>query len=142
MILKKILISTLLLFVVQFNLFFINQLSAQAADNVQKQSKSFALMPKQAKELLDKRPDALLVDVRSPRELKTGKVEGSILVPFVKFLKNQHELPRDKAIFLICAVGGRSFAAGKILKRQGYGEVYNISGGISSWKKAGLPVVY
>jgi rhodanese-related sulfurtransferase len=29
-----------------------------------------------------------------------------------------------------------------MLVRQGYKEVYNITGGIDAWKKAGLPIVY
>ncbi len=99
--------------------------------------------PKEAKKILDSRSDVLLVDVRNPQELtQGGRIEGAQLVPFPYILRGKHNLPRDKAIMLICAVGGRSFVAGKFLKRDGYKESFNVGGGISAWKKAGLPVSY
>ncbi len=86
--------------------------------------------------------DLLIVDVRNPDELKQGKIENSVLVPFWNVKKGEHSLPKDRPILLVCAVGGRSYGAMQILARQGYRELYNLKGGMSAWKKAKLPVVY
>ena len=50
--------------------------------------------------------------------------------------------PKNKAILLICAVGGRSLALGQLMSKNGWNEVYNLKGGISAWKEAHLPVKY
>ena len=49
-------------------------------------------------------------------------------------------LPTGQPLLLICAVGGRSYAVGRYFSGKGYGEIYNLAGGISAWKAAGLPL--
>lgn len=98
---------------------------------------------REAKSLMDSRSDLVILDVRTPEELKReGHIADSSLVPFWAIMQNKLNLPKDKPVMLICAVGGRSYAAGQMLVRFGYREVYNVSGGLSAWKKAGLPVKY
>ncbi|MEW6427831.1 MAG: rhodanese-like domain-containing protein [Thermodesulfobacteriota bacterium] len=110
---------------------------------VQNQAPFVSLQPAAANELIAARKDLLIVDVRTPQELKEGKIANSIMIPFWSAMRGQHNLSKNQPILLVCAVGGRSFAVGQALTRQqGFTEVYNLSGGISSWKGAGLPVVY
>jgi rhodanese-related sulfurtransferase len=71
-----------------------------------------------------------------------GAISGSRLVSMFALLKGELPLPVDKPILLVCAVGGRSYAAAQVLSRRGYREVYNLSGGVNAWYKAGLPLVY
>ncbi|MBI5558465.1 MAG: rhodanese-like domain-containing protein [Deltaproteobacteria bacterium] len=96
----------------------------------------------QAKELMAKRPGLVILDVRTPEELKEGAIEGSTLVPFWAIMQNKLTLPKETPVMLVCAVGGRSFAAGQMMVKYGYKEVYNVSGGLTAWKEAGLPVKY
>lgn len=104
---------------------------------------SFRSIPSHiAKRLMDSRNDLLVIDVRTPAEMKYGKIEGSKLISFWSVMRGEHDLPKNKAIILVCAVGGRSYAAGQVLAKSGYKEIYNLSGGIESWKKAGLPLKY
>jgi rhodanese-related sulfurtransferase len=95
-----------------------------------------------AKELIEKRPDLVILDIRTPQELREGALEKSTLVPFWAIMQNKLKVPKETPIMLICAVGGRSFAAGQMLVKYGYKEVYNVSGGLTAWKEAGLPVKY
>lgn len=92
--------------------------------------------------LMKNKKNLLILDVRSPPELKEGKIKDSILVPFWDIAKGRYQVPTDKPILLVCAVGGRSYAIGQMLHKKGYPEVYNLSGGISGWKKSGMSVVY
>ncbi len=101
-----------------------------------------SVSPADAQRMMAERRDLLVVDVRSPQELRSGYIEGSTLIPFWEIAERKRTLPTDRPILLVCAVGGRSYAIGQALLRNGRHEIYNLSGGISAWKKAGLPLKY
>jgi rhodanese-related sulfurtransferase len=98
--------------------------------------------PQEAKNLIENRRDLLLIDVRGQDELHEGYIEGSTLMPVWDIIKGTQRPPKNNAILLICAVGGRSLALGQLMSRNGWNEVYNLKGGISAWKEANLPLKY
>ena len=98
------------------------------------------ISPQEAAALIENRPDLLILDVRTPQELRNGFIERSILTPFWSLVRGTVNLPKDRPLLLVCAVGGRSYAAGQMLIRSGYREVYNLRGGIVAWTHAGLPL--
>lgn len=113
----------------------------QAASSGSGQTSVFrSLSPQEAKSLIETRKDLALVDVRSPEELYEGSIPGSLLIPFSELAQGRKTLPTGKPLLLICAVGGRSYAVGQYFSGKGYGEIYNLAGGISAWKAAGLPL--
>ncbi|MGV1100819.1 rhodanese-like domain-containing protein [Thiovibrio sp. JS02] len=113
----------------------------QTAVTGQQQGPIFrSLGPREARELMETRKDLLLIDVRSPEELWEGVIPGSQLVPFGEIARGRMTLPTGRPLLLICAVGGRSYAVGQYFYRKGYPEIYNLQGGISAWKAAGLPL--
>ena len=99
-----------------------------------------SLRPREAKELMDRRKDLQLIDVRSPSEFAQGSLEGSANIPFINIMEGRHTLVKDKPILIVCTIGGRSYAAEQILLEQGYREVYNLDGGLANWQKERLPV--
>ncbi len=104
------------------------------------------LKPKQAWELLQQEPRAILVDIRSTMEyLFVGHPKGSIHIPWLdepdwtvnpNFVRRVRELMLGGAIcdgesgcapiILICRSGKRSVEAGKKLIEAGFGEVFNV----------------
>ena len=108
----------------------------------QQQSLFKTVTPKEAKNLIENRGDLLLIDVRGQDELTQGYIEGSTLMPLWAIIKGTQRPPQNKPILLICAVGGRSLALGKLMSKNGWNEVYNLKGGISAWKKAKLPLKF
>jgi rhodanese-related sulfurtransferase len=42
-------------------------------------------------------------------------------------------------VIVSCAVGNRSGGAAGLLRKQGFTNVVNLSGGIAAWRQAGLP---
>jgi phage shock protein E len=74
---------------------------------------------------------ALIVDVRSPEEYKTGHIKGSVNIP-VDWLRNNPPQLKNKltAVITCCASGMRSSLAKNILDAKGFSNVYN--GG--AWK--------
>jgi len=47
---------------------------------------------------------------------------------------------KGKPLLLICAVGGRSFAAAQLLSRSGFKEVYNLDKGLQEWVRLRVPL--
>jgi rhodanese-related sulfurtransferase len=95
-----------------------------------------------AQVLIDQRQDLLIVDLREAREIREGYIADSLMIPMSALSKGTKSLPSDRPLLLVCAVGGRSYAVGRYFSSKGYPEIYNLKGGISAWKKAGLPLKY
>jgi rhodanese-related sulfurtransferase len=113
---------------------------ATAADAPVKAKGFLTITPREAKTLIETRPELLLIDVRSPEEFAQGALPGSQLIPFWEFTKGVPAIPKDKPILLVCAVGGRSYGVGRLLAAKGYPEVYNLKGGLSAWIEQQVPL--
>ena len=61
-------------------------------------------------------------------------------IPLGSLVERLDEVPRDRTVYLMCALGGRSAQATQYLAAQGVDAV-NIDGGITQWYRDGLPVV-
>ena len=87
------------------------------------------------------RQDALVVDVREPGEYGTGHIIGARNVPLARIGAAGSELKRkDRPVIVYCQGGERAPKAAALLRKQGFGSVVNLSGGIGAWQQAGLPV--
>ena len=83
---------------------------------------------------------ALLVDVREPFEFAQTRAEGAALLPISTFMLRHAELPKDRAILVICQSGARSQQVTAFLLANGWPDVMNVVGGTLAWAAAGLPV--
>lgn len=95
-----------------------------------------ALSAVEGRELLNRRPpgEVQLLDVRQPREYEAGHIPGARLIPLKELPERLAELTPEQPVLVYCAVGGRSRAAAQFLSGQGFGEVYNLAGGIKAWQ--------
>ena len=75
-----------------------------------------------------------LVDVRKPEEFARGFISGAVNIPLDELRENLDKLPKNQPIYSYCEAGMRGYLAQRILKQQGFGEVYNLSGGYYLWK--------
>ena len=80
--------------------------------------------------------DLELVDVREPGEFAQAHVPGARLVPLGTLQGALGELPRDRRLYVVCAVGARSAAAAEFLVSQGLDAV-NVAGGTRAWVASG-----
>jgi rhodanese-related sulfurtransferase len=89
------------------------------------------------------RADAVFVDVREQNELAEGQVTESLHIPLSGFDKNLGLLEKykERPIIVGCRSGHRSGRACSILRKNGYGQVYNLRGGLMAWQNAGLPLL-
>jgi rhodanese-related sulfurtransferase len=79
---------------------------------------------------------ALLIDVRGADEYTQAHVPGAVLLPLNELVGRAAELPRDRQVLVICAVGARSAQAVAYLGQHGVDAV-NVAGGTRAWVMAG-----
>jgi len=91
--------------------------------------------------LLMNQQDATLVDVREAEEFAAGHIINARHIPLSQVQARAGEVKKNKSkpVIVYCASGARSGAAVAALKRSGYEQVFNLAGGITAWKQAGLP---
>lgn len=98
------------------------------------------ISPAEASELIRTSKDLQVIDVRTPQERKQFRIADTRLVPVGDVIRGVFNGDPNKPVMLVCAVGGRSYIAGKVMYARGYRQVYNLDGGIESWRRAGLPL--
>lgn len=82
-----------------------------------------------------KASNAVLIDVRSHGEFKSGKINGARNIDIMgsSFESQIQNLPKDKVYFLYCRSGNRSGQACSVMAKNGFENVNNLAGGISAW---------
>ena len=93
----------------------------------------------EARQMLDSN-GASVIDVREPFEYTAGHVPDAALIPVATVYARREDLPRDKDVIFVCAVGQRSALACEMAAAAGLTRLYNLEGGTEAWVKAGLPV--
>jgi len=88
------------------------------------------------------REDALVLDVRDAGDYGAGHILGAKHLPLARIDEGAADLAKKKERPLIVYDDGgeRSAKAAGALKRQGFTRVACLSGGLDSWRQAGLPV--
>ena len=91
--------------------------------------------------MLINQKDALVLDVREPGEFAQGHILNARSIPLGELEPRIKEIERHKAkpVICTCATGNRSGSAAGILRKHGFTNVVNLSGGIAAWQQAGLP---
>ncbi|WP_462326949.1 rhodanese-like domain-containing protein [Desulfobaculum sp.] len=78
-----------------------------------------------------------LLDVRQDWEYEEEHLPGALHIPLPRLAEALHTIPHDKPVIAYCHSGGRSSAAASMLRGDGFGEVYNLVGGIAAWTGEG-----
>lgn len=87
--------------------------------------------------------NALVLDVRDDSEYAEGHLPNSTHIPAEKMEDRWHELEKfkERPIVVIYKSGVRSGHASSVLYKNGFTQVYNLMGGIDTWRRANLPIV-
>lgn len=86
-------------------------------------------------ELREREGDHIAVlDVREPGEVEAGAMENSFRIPLGQLQNRVHELDKTKLIVVHCKGGYRSSIATSILRRAGFRDIANLTGGYDAWK--------
>lgn len=73
-----------------------------------------------------------LIDVRTPSEWETARVEGAELLDS-PLMEQLSDLPKETPLAFLCHHGHRSGRVAEQMIAQGFTEIYNVQGGIDAW---------
>ncbi len=85
------------------------------------------------KEKMNRGDDFTLLDVREPHEFQIGRIPNSKLIPLGDLEKRIGELNPQGELIVHCKSGGRSSKAVEFLRKSGFTNVKNLTGGILAW---------
>lgn len=88
----------------------------------------------EARQLLAKNPDAIILDVRTPEEYEKKHIPNAVLLPLDEIRKGNFKALPDKnqIILTYCWTGRRAQDAAQLLIDNGYKNVYEF-GGLIDW---------
>lgn len=84
--------------------------------------------------------NAVVVDLREPKEFREGHVVDAINIPYAKLAERMAELDKARPVVLVDKMGQHSATVGRTLRQAGY-QVSRLNGGMSEWTASNLPVV-
>ncbi len=78
----------------------------------------------------------LVIDVRTKEEVEFSAIDGAINIDVDDMRASLEQLAeyKDKDIYVFCQLGHRGYIAQKILNANGFKQVYNLSGGLNTYK--------
>jgi rhodanese-related sulfurtransferase len=86
---------------------------------------------------------ALVIDVRKAEEYAAGHIVNARNVALDKLQQGDDAIKKqkDKILLTVCDSGSQAGRAADLLRRTGYANVFNIRGGLASWRAENLPLV-
>lgn len=101
-----------------------------------------SISPAESTQMIN-RDNALMLDVRENNEYSEGHIINSVHIPLSNLKTRMSDLEKYKSqkIIVACRSGHRSSQACANLKKEGFAEVFNLSGGVMAWENANLPLV-
>ena len=106
----------------------------------------------QLHEILQKKPQTIVIDVRETQETTQGSILNAILIPrgvLEMQIDNNETIKQhfstldelaDQPIYLLCRSGVRSILSALSLEQMGFKQVYSVAGGFLAWQAAGYEV--
>lgn len=95
-----------------------------------------------ARKLLAKQQDIVILDVRTPQEYNSGHLTNAQHIDFFApdFAQQLTSLDTSKPYLVYCAVGGRSREAVRVMQELGFSVVYDATEGYAALQRAGIAV--
>ncbi|MBW8361216.1 MAG: MBL fold metallo-hydrolase [Kaistella sp.] len=87
------------------------------------------------------RNEVQIVDVRGKTEFEEGHMEGAENVFVGTLAENLDKFSKDKQVVIHCQSGDRASIAYSVLRKNGFANIKNFSGGMKEWEEKGNPIV-
>jgi rhodanese-related sulfurtransferase len=84
-----------------------------------------------------------ILDVRTPGEFFGGHIKNALQANWndkTEFDRRIAFVDKNKPVYVYCLAGGRSAAAADKMRKTGYKNVYELSGGTNAWRAANKPL--
>jgi len=77
-----------------------------------------------------------VLDVRARSEYRAGHIPGAVQLHVGRLRWRLEELPEGRPVVVHCQSGRRAAIAASTLRREGFGEVYELEGSYEGWARA------
>ncbi len=94
-------------------------------------------------DILQKKPQVKLIDVRTKEEYESGHISGAALLPVQELSQERIDalgVKKQDEVLLYCRSGGRSGHALHTMNSLGYTSVKHLDGGILAWEEKKKPL--
>jgi len=91
----------------------------------------------EARDLLGRLPDAVIVDIRDAYSYDAAHISGSVNLSEQNLEQFIEETDSDTALILMCYHGISSQSASAYLSSRGFTETYSLDGGFEAWQRSG-----
>ena len=93
------------------------------------------ISPVELKKRRDQGDRLIVLDIREPHELKISVLPDILHIPMGELTERIEELDSQKSeeIVVVCRAGNRSRVIAEFLREEGFGRVYNLTGGMNLW---------
>lgn len=83
-----------------------------------------------------------ILDVREENEFAKGHIENAINIPLSKLDQQLTQIKGiiNQPIIAVCQTGARSSSACRTLCKNGFSQVFNMTGGMQAWEDSKLPL--
>lgn len=101
------------------------------------------LTPDEFEKEITTKKDIQVLDVRTPGEFFSGHIKNALQADWnnkTEFERRIGFIDKNKPVYVYCLAGGRSAAAADKLRKAGYTNVYELSGGTNAWRAANKPL--
>jgi rhodanese-related sulfurtransferase len=103
--------------------------------------KSILTMDQLKSHVENKKPNELILDIRTPEEFKEGHIRGARNIPHDQVDRHVAELKKYETVYMHCRSGGRVQMAAAVLEGLGVRNLACVvRGGMPDWEAAGYPV--
>lgn len=92
------------------------------------------------KQMIDKKENIFILDIRDEDDLKAGTIKGVRAIDIEVLDASLSKVPKGKKIVIMDLHGKQTNMAGRFLASKGYTDLVRLDGGfVSGWIKAGYP---
>lgn len=105
----------------------------------QGESDAATIAPRELQTLREQASALFLLDVRSPLEFESERIEGARLIPLDALDSRLDEVPEEAEVVVVCRTGVRATIAAETLARAGR-RARVLEGGMNAWRRARLPL--
>ena len=84
-----------------------------------------------------------ILDVRTPGEFFSGHIKNALQADWndkAEFERRLAFIDKNKPVYVYCLAGSRSAAAADKMRKSGYTNVYQLTGGTNAWRAANKPL--
>lgn len=83
---------------------------------------------------------AQLIDLRGHDAYRAGHIVNARHLPMEELEAKAAKLDRNVPVIVYCDTGASSARAAAVLVREGFADVWQLSGGLAAWRRDNMPV--